>query len=580
MNARKSIREDIRLSFPGILRSEWSKLWSIRAPGWVVLAIVITPMLLSLVLTAAAAPGWSASSALGDAAALDAISIGALPVAFLAATLGLICMGAEYAEDSLSVTLAAAPRRRQVILAKCLIVACTAGVSAGIGLASSLGLAWFVLSARGYGTLPLLQMFHAVLAIGCAAALLAVIGLGCTAIQRSTLSASIHLAVLLALAPTAVGMIVGPNAHLVADFLPGTAVQAVATQPPGSAFTIEGAPVSGLTRWGGMLVLIGWAASYLVAALTIIARRSVAPRQTRARTRNRSRPSAPSPLRGTLTVSGIFRSEAVKFLTLPATWWLLGLSCVATIGLSVIGAIRTQPSDLIEGTAAVQQLIEVSAAHQSEVVGAGIGMTNLLLALLGALAFTSEFTSGNIRPTLLAVPQRGRLFLVKIAVIAATIAAWTLLTTALAAIISIPLATQMGFPGSPAVTGAITEAIIRCVIISTAIGVVGAVVGAVTRSAIPAVGTIVGILVLSHTALAPLQIPARGTPLVWLANLHVLFPSPTQAAQTLPVGGYFFPQFLDGNVLQLDANQALFVTIVWAVMLTVGGFVSFKSRPV
>ncbi|CAD6010430.1 membrane protein of unknown function [Agreia sp. COWG] len=570
----------MRLSFGRIVHSEWSKLFSIRAPAWVVLATVMSPMLLSLVLTAATAPAWSANSARGTAAALDAIAIGALPVGFLSAALGLICMGAEYTEDSLSVTLSVAPRRRQIVCAKALLVAGTAAASAAAGLFASLGLAWLVLSTNGYSNLPAQSMFQTVLAISLGSALLAVIGLGCTAIHRSALSASIHLAIFLALAPTAVGIIVGPDAHLVADWLPGTALQAVATQTPGASFTIEGAPISGLSRGSGMLVLAAWAAVYLFAALTAVSRRSIAPRQTRTRARTSSRQDAPNPLRGRLTTSGVFRSETLKFLTLPATWWLLGLSCFATISLSILQAVRTRPSDLIEGTAVTQQLIDVSAAHQSQVVAVGVGLTQLLLALLGSLAFTTEFTSGNIRPTMIAVPRRGQLFTIKVSVVAAATAAWTLVTTTLAAGIGIPVAMQMGFPGAPIVTGAVIEAILRCVITSTAIAIIGCAIGALTRSAIPAVGAIIGILVLSHTALGPMQLAARGTPLVWLANLNVLFPAPTQAVQTLPVADFSWPQFLAGDVLQLDPNQALLVTVAWALILTVCAFFAFRSRPV
>lgn len=568
------------LSFSGIVRSEWSKLWSVRAPTLIVFAMVISPMVLSVIRSAAAAPPGSADFQAGASAALESIAIGALPLAFLGAVLGLICMGAEYVDDSLSVTLSAVPRRSMVVLAKALLVAGSSALAAVVGLSGAVGLACFILSAKGYADLPITDLFHSVVAIGLASGLLGMIGLGCTSVHRSSLAASIHLAAVIAFAPTLLGIAVGYDAHLITDFLPGTAVQAVATQAPGMPFTIEGAPVSSLPRWLGVLVLAGWAASYLVAALALLSTRSVAPRQISSRTHKASVPAAPSRLRGQLTISGILRSEGFKFLTLPATWWLLGLSCLATISLSVLQALRTQPSDLVAGSVSSEVLMRASVDHQVQVVVVGIGVTQLLVALLGGLAFTTEFTSRNIQPTAIAVPQRGRLFVVKVSVVIGTVIAWTFLATVLAAAVSLPLAVQRGFPISAVSYGAVCEALIRCVITSAAIAVLGCAIGALTRSAIPAIGAIVGILILSHTALGPMQDATRGTPLVWLANLHVLFPSPVQAVQNLPFGPYLWPQFREGDVLQLDANQALAVTVAWAVVAATCAFFSFRSRPI
>lgn len=571
---------DTTLSFGGIARSEWSKLWSVRAPAWIVFAMVITPMALSMVRSAAAAPHGSADSQVGASAALESIAIGALPLAFLGAVLGLMCMGAEYVEDALSVTLSAAPRRKMVVLAKAVVVAGSSGITAAAGLSGAVGLAWFILSSQGYTALPVADMFQSVVAIALASALLGMIGLGCAAVHRSSLTASIHLAALLAFAPTVLGLAIGNDAQVITDFLPGTAVQAVATQPPGAPFTIEGAPVSSLPRWLGTLVIAAWAASYLIAALAFISTRNIVSRRVPARARTASVPAVPSRLRGRLTTSGILHSEGFKFLTLPATGWLLGLSGLATVSLSILQAMRTRPSDLIEGPVSAEALVSASADHQVQVVVVGIGLTQLLIALLGGLAFTSEFTSGNMQPTVIAVPRRGRLFVLKVSVVAGTVVAWASLTTGLATAVSLPLAIQRGFPVSAASDGAVLEAVIRCVITSAAIAILGCAFGALTRSAIPTIGAIVGVLILSHTALGPMQDATRGTPLVWLANLHVLFPSPVQAVQTLPLGDYLWPQFREGNVLQLDPNQALVVVVAWAIIAATCAFFSFRSRPI
>lgn len=78
----------------GVIASEALKLWSLRSPRWIIAAIVVTPIALGVARAAVASSGSDAQ--VGTAAALESVAIGALPVAFLAAVLGLVAMGSEY----------------------------------------------------------------------------------------------------------------------------------------------------------------------------------------------------------------------------------------------------------------------------------------------------------------------------------------------------------------------------------------------------------------------------------------------------------------------------------------------------
>lgn len=562
----------------GILRSEWSKLWSLRAPGWIALAMVLTPVALGMVRAAATAPASGASPVVGVAAVLESVAIGVLPLGFLAAALGLVSMGSEYVEDSLSVTFSVAPRRRLVLLAKCVPVVGVAAVAAALGLAGSAALAWFVLSARGYSDLPVTDLVAAVVAGSVGTGLFAVVGVTCTAIHRSTLGASLHLGALLALAPSAIAVIIGPNARTITDLLPATALQAIATHPPGAAFTIEGAPASDFSLWGGLLVLVSWAVSYLFAALALIRSRSVSQQHARSRAQKPPRIVSRAPRRVRLTALGVLRSETLKFLTLPATWWLLGLSSAATIGLALLQAARTRPSDLMEGPINAHDLASVSADQQTQIIVAGIGITQFLFAFLGALAFTSEFSSGNIQPTLIAVPRRTLVLIIKASVVAAAIALTTAATTTVAAILAHPLEQQMGLVVNLQAP-AVAEAVLRGVIVSTSVGLLGCGIGVVLRNPIPAIGALVGLLVLTHSTLGPMQIATRGTPLVWLANLHEFFPYPVRAVVTLTGDVHWF-HYLEGNILQLDPTQTLLITVAWALAAMTTGYLAFRRRGV
>jgi ABC-2 type transport system permease protein len=96
-----------------------------------------------------------------------------------------------------------------------------------------------------------------------------------------------------------------------------------------------------------------------------------------------------------------FASELLKLRTTRTFYALVASAVLATLALSVLGAIlgRWAPTDTPPG---------------EDLVGAAF--FGLLFALvLGLLAVTTEFRHGTIAPTLLAVPGRERLIAAKVA---------------------------------------------------------------------------------------------------------------------------------------------------------------------
>jgi uncharacterized membrane protein (Fun14 family) len=135
-----------------------------------------------------------------------------------------------------------------------------------------------------------------------------------------------------------------------------------------------------------------------------------------------------------------------------------------------------------------------------------------------------------------------------------------------------------GFDASlvaPVVLGTVIRATLACVLAA----IIGCAVGALLRSPMAAVSALVGIFVLSHSALGPLQVVTRGTPLVWLANLDEFFPSAVIAVQIVPPNAYW-PQYLVGNVLQASPDQAMAVLAGWAVITATAAAIVFRRRSV
>jgi ABC-type transport system involved in multi-copper enzyme maturation permease subunit len=107
------------------------------------------------------------------------------------------------------------------------------------------------------------------------------------------------------------------------------------------------------------------------------------------------------------------KAELVKILTLRSTAITLGLTVVASLlvtGLATHAALQQQPG-YYDGFDPTQQAL------------AGLIAAALTGGVFGALLMTSEYSSGNIRTTLAAVPRRGMLVAAKLCVTALAILA-------------------------------------------------------------------------------------------------------------------------------------------------------------
>jgi ABC-2 type transport system permease protein len=562
------------LTVGGVIRSETTKLWTLRSPSWLVGAIMLVPIALGMARAAVAPPEWNADATVGVIAALEASAVGALPAAFLAAVLGLIAMGAERTDDAISATFAAVPRRRLVVLAKCLPAAGAAMAASLIGLALAAILAVVVLGARGYGALPVGTMAAVVVGGAVAVALVSVLGVASAALTRSVSTAAIQLLGLLAVAPTVIGIAGGRSAQWLTDLLPATAIQAVVTRPPAVALTIEGAPPSSLGWPAAMLVLAAWASGLLAVALVRIGHTSASGRWPRPRPRTSARAEGRGrPALGTLNVLG---SEALKLRTSAPVWWCLGLTTVATVAIALLRASIVRPDDVVPGALTAEDLVSITADEQAQTIAGGIGLAQLLLATAGALVFTSEFGSGSIGPTLLAAPRRTMVFLVKVGVVTLTAGLVSALGHGVAALVATPIQHRQGF-ASVLSAPIVFETVLRCTVASLLVTAIGCAAGALLRLPVASVAALVGVFVLSHSALGPLQTAAQGTPLVWVANVDEFFPSAVVAVQPIPDDSWW-PQFLVGDVLQLDPGQSMGVLAAWAVLSLGIALLVFQRR--
>ena len=122
-------------------------------------------------------------------------------------------------------------------------------------------------------------------------------------------------------------------------------------------------------------------------------------------------------------VAGALRSEFTKLRSVRSTYWALLLLVLAGIAWSVANCAgvaahwaQTPPG---------QRVID---ATQDSVVGLAL-LGQLVVVVLGALAITSEYSTGMIRTSLTVLPRRGVVYAAKAAVLAAVTLVIALVTS-------------------------------------------------------------------------------------------------------------------------------------------------------
>jgi hypothetical protein len=207
------------------------------------------------------------------------------------------------------------------------------------------------------------------------------------------------------------------------------------------------------------------------------------------------------------------RMEWIKLRSLRSTWWTLGVTVAGAIGVAVAVGVNT----------------EDAAADLTNNALAGIALGLLLTGVLGVLAMTGEYSSGMIRATLAAIPNRPLVLAAKAAVFGVV----ALAVGEAAAFIAF-FAGGAALPGGIAAPTLGLPGVLRAVVLSGAgyclIGLLGLGLGAIIRHTPAAIAVLVGgVYVVAQlvAAFAPAIMPYL--PIAIVANsLGVVQPVPIE----------------------------------------------------
>ncbi|WP_051433524.1 ABC transporter permease subunit [Promicromonospora kroppenstedtii] len=143
-----------------------------------------------------------------------------------------------------------------------------------------------------------------------------------------------------------------------------------------------------------------------------------------------------------VTFFRLLRSEWIKLWTLRSTWWTLGSTVVIMAGFALMMAVvvqflTDQMSDV--EMAPGEQASMNSMLGAPTVIAGGYEFAGLVVAVLGAMVITGEYSTGMIRSTFAAAPGRLGAFAAKATVLAAVTAVLTTVSLGLGWLISYPI---------------------------------------------------------------------------------------------------------------------------------------------
>ena len=127
----------------------------------------------------------------------------------------------------------------------------------------------------------------------------------------------------------------------------------------------------------------------------------------------------PAPQRFRISFVGVCKSEWVKLFTLNSTWWVIGVTIVVSVGLGAV-VMLSMRTLMLNANLDVQmspRTIYATAAAASSSSGTS-DLLEIILGVLAVLFITNEYSSGQIRSTLTAVPKRWPMLAAKALIIA------------------------------------------------------------------------------------------------------------------------------------------------------------------
>jgi ABC-2 type transport system permease protein len=250
---------------------------------------------------------------------------------------------------------------------------------------------------------------------------------------------------------------------------------------------------------------------------------------------------------GRARFANLMRAEWTKIRSVRSTVWTLLIFIVVCVGLTALITWLTESHWY--GPHAASRDASALSDPVSFILGAGVGLGQLAIAVLGVLVMTTEYSTGVIRASLLAVPRRLPMLAAKVVVFAVLL----LVVTEIVAFCSFFVGSailhahvQVSLSGS-----GVARAVLGAGLYLTVLGLFSLAIGTMIRHTAGAISTAIGVVFV-------LPILSGLLPGSWGAHINAYLPEQagTLITHTHEVSGDL-----------LSPWQGFGVLCIWTVLL-------------
>ena len=299
--------------------------------------------------------------------------------------------------------------------------------------------------------------------------------------------------------------------------------------------------------------------------------------------------SALPPASGHAGLRGVIASEFTKIRSVRSTYWtiaalfIVGVGIAALIGFGIANNIHNQPWNKA-GTDGTQSILTPF-----------LFIGQLIIAVIGAMVITSEYSTGMIRTSLTAMPRRGTVYAGKLIVLTVVTLVVSLVTSFLSffvgqAVLSgagvsaslfhtttVPANVNMspgpnGQNGPPNYTfvgtdvvhaSTVLTAVVGTALFVTVVALIAFGLGAIIRHTAGAITSTIGLMFV-------LSIIIQLLPDTWRWDIMRFFPDAAGRVISVTIG--------PDNPHLWSAWPQFLVTVIWAVVLVGAGGYLFRKR--
>lgn len=265
----------------------------------------------------------------------------------------------------------------------------------------------------------------------------------------------------------------------------------------------------------------------------------------------------PPAAHGRVSFRRVLAMEWVKFVSLRSTVWTLVATMLVMVGLSTLIAFLWADGSAWSSELGIRVLTESHTFAQ------------LVAAVLGVLVMGTEYSTGLIRTTLLAVPTRTPVLAAKALVVGGSVFLVTTAAVLVSYLVTLPLLRPLGGAADLA-DGETLRRLLGMGLFLAAVALLGLGITALVRNTAAGLAVVLGVVLL-----APMLVPLLGNFLPGDLQLAIFLPTtagalimaPTLSAADFPAG-----------TIVLGPWEGLGVLLLWVALTLTAAVLVLRRR--